>query len=391
MNARPRTARRIAVTGIALAVLAVGAGAPAALAASGGSGGSEGSAATAVHARQGAAHDPAALRALLASLPDGLSSGALVRLSGDGLRMPWTGTGGPVAADAEVPIGSVTKLFTNALVLRLVAEHRIEIDAPVRRYLPDLIPGAYAGVTVRQLMDHTSDLPKVTGESAVPRTLVLETFAQDAAARPPRTPAPGTAQQYNGMNTFVAGLLVERTTGRTYEEELQRRVLRPLGLRQTRMSTDPRTAGFWAEGGLVSTAADLDRFMAALLGGRLLPPAQQRHVYEVPDVPNALENKCLSSKACFSAAGLMRYETAGATVWGKTGSGPAGRPECSPPSAPGAGSSSPTTRCPVRRASSRQGAPWSSWTRASRARQSGRGPRGRPPPSGPRPPCRPRP
>lgn len=319
MNARPRTLRRIAFTGIALAALTVGAGAPAALAVPGGA---AGSAATVAHAQPGVTHDPAALRALLASLPDDVSTGALVRLSGAGLRTPWTGTGGPVAAEAEVPIGSVTKLFTSALVLRLVAEHRIEIDAPVRRYLPDLIPGAYAAVTVRQLMDHTADLPMVTSESADPRTVVLDTFAADAATRPDRIPAPGTVQQYNGTNSLVAGLLVERISGRTYGEELQRRIVRPLGLRQTRMSTDPRTARFWAEGGLVSTAADLDRFMAALLGGRLLPPAQQRHLYEVPDVPNAKENSCLSPRACFSAGGLMRHEAGGTVVWGKTGSGP---------------------------------------------------------------------
>ncbi|MFI5765244.1 serine hydrolase domain-containing protein [Streptomyces sp. NPDC051563] len=325
MNARPRTLRRIAVTGIVLAALAVGTGAPAALAASGGSGasgGSVGSAATAVHTGPVAARDPAALRALLASLPDEVSAGALARLSGEGLRTPWTGAAGPVAADADLPIGSVTKLFTNALVLRLVAEHRIEIDAPVRRYLPDLIPGAYAGVTVRQLMDHTADLPMAASESADPRTMVLDTFAADAAARPGRIPAPGSVQQYNGTNSFVAGLLVERISGRTYAEELQRRIVRPLGLRRTGMSTDPRTARFWAEGGLVSTAADLDRFTAALLGGRLLAPAEQRQLYEVPDVPNAPENTCLSPKACFSAGGLMRYETAGTVVWGKTGSGP---------------------------------------------------------------------
>lgn len=321
MNARPRprTFRRIAVTGIALAALVVGAGAPAALAAPGGP---ADSAAAAVHDRRGADYDPAALRALLASLPDAVSAGALARLSGEGLRTPWTGTGGPVAADAEIPIGSVTKLFTNALVLRLVAEHRMEIDAPVRRYLPDLIPGAYAEVTVRQLLDHTADLPMVASDSSDPRTVVLETFAKDAAARPGRIPAPGTAQQYNGTNSFVAGLLVERISGRSYEEELRRHILRPLGLHRTRMSADPRMARFWAEGGLDSTAADLDRFTAALLGGRLLPPAQQRHLYEVPDVPNAPMNTCLSARACFGAGGLMRHEAAGATVWGKTGSGP---------------------------------------------------------------------
>ncbi|MFD5149239.1 serine hydrolase domain-containing protein, partial [Streptomyces sp. NPDC058401] len=272
MDARPRTLRRIAVTGIALAALTLGAGAPAALAAPGGS---AGSAAATARTGRAAAHDPAALRALLASLPDGVSTGALARLSGEGLRTPWTGTAGPVDADAEVPIGSVTKLFTNALVLRLVAEHRIEIDAPVRRYLPDLIPGAYAAVTVRQLMNHTADLPMAAGESADPRTVVLDTFAADEAARPGRVTAPGTVQQYNGTNSLVAGLLVERISGRTYAEELQRRIVRPLGLHRTGMSTDPRTARFWAEGGLVSTAADLDRFMAAGGGGgggRAPPP-----------------------------------------------------------------------------------------------------------------------
>ncbi|MFZ3472541.1 serine hydrolase domain-containing protein [Streptomyces sp. 4.24] len=321
MNARPRAVRRIAVTGIALAALTVGVGAPAALAAPGGSAGSGGSAVSGAHVRQAVAPGPAALRALLAELPDKVSAEALVRLSGDGLRTPWSGTAGPAAAGAEVPIGSVTKLFTNALVLRLAAEHRIEIDAPVRRYLPDLIPAAYAEVTVRQLMDHTADLPPVTADPGDPRSVVAASFAAEAAARPGRMPAPGTVQQYNGMNSFVAGLLVERISGRTYAQELERRILRPLGLRQTRMSTDPGTAWFWAEGGLVSTAADLDRFTAALLGGRLLPPAQQRHLYEVPDVPNAPRNTCLSPTACFSAGGLMRYDAAGTTVWGKTGSG----------------------------------------------------------------------
>ncbi|MBT2445628.1 beta-lactamase family protein [Streptomyces sp. ISL-43] len=316
MNARPRTVHRIAVAGIALAALTVGVGAPAAFAAP------VVSAASSARAERAAAHDPAALRALLARLPDEVSRGALARVSGEGLRTPWTGTAGPVAADAELPVGSVTKIFTNTLVLRLAAEHRIAIDAPVRRYLPDLIPAAYAEVTVRQLMDHTSDLPPVEGGPAEPRAVLLASFAADAATRPDRIPAPGTVQQYNGLNSFVAGLLVERISGRTYEQELQRHVLRPLGLRQTRLSADPRMAWFWAEGGLVSTAADLDRFITALLGGRLLPPAQQRHLYEVPDVPNAPQNTCLSPKACFSAGGLMRFDTAGTTVWGKTGSGP---------------------------------------------------------------------
>ncbi|MET9933488.1 MULTISPECIES: serine hydrolase domain-containing protein [unclassified Streptomyces] len=288
MDARPRSLHRIAVTGIALAALTIGAGVPAALSA-------PASTASAAHGGRAVAQDPAAMRELLARLPDEVSTSGLVRLSGKGLRT-WTGSAGPMAPEAGAPVGSVTKLFTDTLVLRLAAEHRIALDAPVRRYLPDLIPAAYAEVTVRQLMDHTGDLPMVSGGPAEPREVVLASFAADSVTRPGRIPAPGTVQQYNGMNSFVAGLLVERISGRTYEEELQRQILRPLGLRQTGMSTDPRMAWYWAEGGLVSTAADLDHFITALLGGRLLPPAQQRHLYEVPDVPNSPTNTCLSPK-----------------------------------------------------------------------------------------------
>ncbi|MEU8889654.1 serine hydrolase domain-containing protein [Streptomyces sp. NPDC048442] len=334
MNTRPRprtrTVPRIATAGIALAALACCVSTPSALAAP-----AVPTAPTTLVVAQGdrtsapdstapdsTAPDSAALRALLARLPDDVSDGALVRMGTAGHPGAWAGSAGPVTPGAQLPVGSVTKIFTNALVLRLAAEHRIAIDAPVRTYLPALIPTAYAEVTVRQLMDHTSDLPHAAGGPADPQSVVRASFAADEAAHPGRTPAPGTAQQYNGLNSFVAGLLVERTTGRSYGDALQRHILRPLGLRHTRMSTDPSAAWYWAEGGLVSTAADLDRFMTALLRGRLLPPAQQRHLYEVPAVPNAQENTCLSATACFSAGGLMRFDAAGTTVWGKTGSGP---------------------------------------------------------------------
>ncbi|MFE2289171.1 serine hydrolase domain-containing protein [Streptomyces sp. NPDC059443] len=313
MTSRPRPARRLAVTatGLALAALAAGlAGAPAATAAPQASG-SHTSPETS---------DPAAVRALLATLPDGVTDAALVRVSGRGVRIPYTGTAGPVEADASFPVGSVTKIFTDAIVLQLVAEHRIGMDEPVRPHLPDLIPAAYAGVTVRQLLDHTSDLPRPQGAPDA-RAMVAASFAADAAAHPGRIPAPGTVQQYNGLNSFVAGLLVEQVTGRSYAGELDRRILRPLALRHTALSEDPAVARAWSEGGLTSTAADLDAFLRALLDGRLLPPRQQRHLFEVPAVPSAPGNtSCPTSEACFSAGGLMGIELNGTKVWGKTGS-----------------------------------------------------------------------
>ncbi|MFE1904531.1 serine hydrolase domain-containing protein [Streptomyces gardneri] len=304
MTAFPASFRRLVVSGLALAAVTAGLGAaPAA------------TAAPASH------RSPDAVRALLATLPDNVTDAALVRVAGRGVRASYTGTAGPVAADARFPVGSVTKVFTDAVLLQLVAERRIGIDDPVRPHLPELIPAAYSGVTVRELLDHTSDLPRPAKVPLDPRGVVAASFEADAAGRPGRLPAPGTVQQYNGLNSFVAGLLVERLTGRPFADELDRRVLRPLALRDTALSEEPAIAWSWAEGGLVSTAADLDRFLRALLDGRLLPPAQQRHLFEIPAVPGAPENtSCPKGTACFSAGGLMGIDLNGTRVWGKTGS-----------------------------------------------------------------------
>ena len=80
----------------------------------------------------------------------------------------------------------------------------------------------------------------------------------------------------------------------------------------------------WAEGGMISTAADLDRFLTALFRGRLLPPAEQRLVFTVPDASNGQDDKdCVNGTACYSIGGLMRVTLDnGVTVWGKTGSQP---------------------------------------------------------------------
>ncbi|MFE9650530.1 serine hydrolase domain-containing protein [Streptomyces sp. NPDC006365] len=77
-----------------------------------------------------------------------------------GRRDGATATAGPVTADAHARIGSVTKAFTNTVVLQLVAEHRIGLDTPARRYIPQVLPKAYHRVTVHQLLDHTSGLPR---------------------------------------------------------------------------------------------------------------------------------------------------------------------------------------------------------------------------------------
>ncbi|WP_227997133.1 serine hydrolase domain-containing protein [Nocardia australiensis] len=336
----------MAVAGIALAAVTAGACLPAVTAPDAG--------------RQpvaaAASFDPAPMRDLLTRLPDRTVAGALVRVAGDGQTVPWTATAGQVSGDARFRIGSVTKTFTSTVVLQLVAERRIALDAPVRDHLPALIPAPYGAVTVRELLDHTSGLPAPVGipgpaagpgwwrEGVSPQDVVHNAFAAVESQGAGQPTEPGRVQQYNGVNTFVLGLLVEKVTGRTFDEELTRRIIEPLGLHDTSLPSPPdmsvpapharvyidtdevteQSPWAWAEGGIISTAADLDLFMTALFGGRLLPPAQQELVFTVPDVDSAPTNtNCINKTSCFSVGGLMRVTLDnGVTVWGKTGSRP---------------------------------------------------------------------
>ncbi|MFJ8128597.1 serine hydrolase domain-containing protein [Streptomyces hydrogenans] len=276
-------------------------------------------------------------------------------MDGPGRGPLWTGTAGAVTADAHFRIGSVTKAFTHTVALRLLAEYRIGIDDHARSHLPELIPAEYGGVTVRRTRDRTSGFPApaptptprsgpgwwLTGVTPVDGVRdALLAAAADAWRR--HRPAPGTVQQHSGLNTLVVGLLVEKVTGNSFREELDRRILRPLRLRHTslpasgdvsipapharvRVGADEVTRQSpypWAEGGTISTAADLDRFLTALLSGRLLPPSVRRLAFSVPEVPDAPQNRrCgTAGEACFARVGLMRLTLAdGVTVWGGTG------------------------------------------------------------------------
>ncbi|WP_327186937.1 serine hydrolase domain-containing protein [Streptomyces sp. NBC_01334] len=218
------------------------------------------------------------------------------------------GTGRPMNAQDRLRAGSVTKTFTATVVLQLAAEHRIDPDASVAHYLPGLIDGnGYDGrkITVRELLQHTSGLPdhldapewehpeRLRYRHFEPRELI-----DQALSLPHPGASAGSGFHYATTNYLVAGLLVQQVTGRSAESEITRRILRPLGLRDTYWpGDDPRLRGphsrsyhlpeqgaalvdgtdwnmtFGGTGGaLVSSPADLERFFDALLSGRLLPP-----------------------------------------------------------------------------------------------------------------------
>jgi D-alanyl-D-alanine carboxypeptidase len=315
--------------------------------------------------------DPAALEQAIAGLPSETMTGALVRVTGTAGR--WSGTSGvadiqtgrPVPKEGHFRIGSVSKVFTAAIVLQLAAEGRVDLEEPVQRYLPDLLPASYPAITVRQILDHTSGLPEPSVPSGDARWFVEHRFDRwtpeeivELAVAKPMVFAPGTEQRYGGTAYFIAGILVEQVTGRSFAAELERRIARPLGLRHTSLPAadfmeipDPHANGYlavandgdgsepsladvteqspwpWAEGGMISSAADLDRFVQALLGDRLLPDAQRGDLLAVPDVPyTGDDGNCqlgiAPGRACYSAGLTRILATENVAVWFKTGSRP---------------------------------------------------------------------
>ncbi|MFD8087185.1 serine hydrolase domain-containing protein [Kitasatospora sp. NPDC059722] len=304
--------------------------------------------------------DAAAVRKALDARPAADVSAGFVRVTGSGGSLDAT-SGDDVDTGGRFRIGSISKVFTATVVLQLAAEGRIDLDGTVQQYLPDVLPEGFPPVKVGQLLDHTSGLPGGSNafwgdgttawfadhgsDGYTPEEIVATMAGQKMAFDP------GTQQQYNGMNTFVAGLLVEQVTGHSYAHELRERIIRPLGLHDTSLpdADDPRlhhpashpyltvpdpdggtyradvteqSPWPWAEGGMISSAPDLERFMTALFRGRLLPPAQQEKLFTVPDVPVAADSThCPGNKACMSM-GLERLEQSGVVIWGKTGSRP---------------------------------------------------------------------
>jgi D-alanyl-D-alanine carboxypeptidase len=232
-------------------------------------------------------------------------------------------TGRPVRPHFRHRVGSITKTFVATTILQLVGEHRVDLDAPIASYLPDVLPGELGGqVTVRMLLNHTSGVgdyaPVLVANLEAVENLRFRNFTPQeliaiGLSQPP-TNAPGERWSYSNTGYVILGLLIERLTGRPYAEEIDRRILRPLGLRHTYFPgtnpyiRGPHMAGYvawpdgslrdvtvfsqssgWATGEMISTAADVNSFYRALLTGRLLTPAllaqMQTTVVVVPGMP----------------------------------------------------------------------------------------------------------
>ncbi|WP_183154308.1 serine hydrolase [Streptomyces shenzhenensis] len=309
----------------------------------------------------GAAGHAATRRAIEAAVADGVPGVTAGVRDAHGTWSATAGvgdtrTGAPRSAADRYRVGSITKTFVATVLLQLEAEGRVSLDDPVDTWLPGVVRGhGHDGraITLRMLLNHTSGIYNYTADDDFGRTYFLKDgfFRHRYDTLTPRELvaialrhrpdfAPGTSWNYSNTNYVLAGMVIERVTGRPYAEEIDRRIIRPLKLTGTsvpgtRVSLPrpssraysklaPTTAGpsydvtrlnpsiASAAGEMISDSADLTRFYRALLRGDLLPARQLKEMkttVEIDGVPNA-----------GYGLGLMdRTLSCGVHVWGHDG------------------------------------------------------------------------
>ena len=278
----------------------------------------------------------------------------------------WTGTSGvgnvttraPRSAFDRYRIGSTTKTFVATVLLQLEAEGRLGLDDKVDKWLPGVVQGNGNDgrqITVRQLLDHTSGIFSYTSDPDFLEAGFTEKFLEHRydtytpaqlvgiAMRHAPLFAPGAGWSYSNTDYVLAGMIVEKVTGRSYGSEIDRRIIKPLGLYATSVPTtgssmplpssraysklslqptpegrtydvtelNPSEAG--SAGAMISDSDDLNRFFSALLGGKLLPAGQLKKM--MTTVP-------VGAGYPFTGygLGLMKSDLpCGGSVWGHAG------------------------------------------------------------------------
>jgi CubicO group peptidase (beta-lactamase class C family) len=216
-------------------------------------------------------------------------------------------------------IASITKTFTATVLVRLAENGTVDLDAPVRHYVPELtLPDGESAnrITTRQLLLHTSGW--VPGEQSGPDGPNALADGARLQANGQQVSPPGAYFSYNGVGYMVAGRVIEVATGHAYEDVIRAMILAPLGMERTKFTTetdddiagdhtvragaaetlvDP-TSGRWGlpSGGLRSTAFDMLRFARCHLGETdVLDPHQAAAMAESHvALPPPGESKALS-------------------------------------------------------------------------------------------------
>jgi D-alanyl-D-alanine carboxypeptidase len=156
----------------------------------------------------------------------------------------------PASARTVYGIGSITKQFTAAAMLKLQEDGRLALDDDIHTYLADY-PTNGQRITIRQLLSHTSGLPELTVQHSYSSTSGAGTTREAIMRKILSLPLdflPGTAWRYSNSGYVLAGMIVERVTGISYEAYLTNEVLGPVGIRDVSVCPDERSSIVYARG-----------------------------------------------------------------------------------------------------------------------------------------------
>ena len=212
----------------------------------------------------------------------------------------------PNAPDTKFRLGSITKQFTSALVMQLVDEGKLSLEAPLASVLPYYRKDIGGRITIHHLLAHTSGIPSYTNlpnwEKEIsrnpfgPREFVEKYGSGDLEFEP------GTKFAYSNSGYFILGAIAEQVTGKTYDQLLQERIFGPLGMKASgydlsRPILEKRARGYeqtmsgvrnadyldmsqpYAAGSLYSTVEDLYLWDRALDGDKLLPAKTKERMF----------------------------------------------------------------------------------------------------------------
>ncbi|MFF1295550.1 MULTISPECIES: serine hydrolase domain-containing protein [unclassified Streptomyces] len=277
--------------------------------------------------------------AIEAAVKDGVPGVTATARTGHDVWATTAGVGNlktdqPRSVHDRYRVGSITKTFVSTVLLQLEAEGRLSLDDKVAKWLPGTVRGnGHDGrrITLRQLLNHTSGIFDYTADDGFVRTYFLKDgfFEHRYDTKAPvdlvalamtHKPdfAPGTSWNYSNTNYVLAGMVIEKVTGRPYGDEVRRRIVEPLSLNATSVpgtrvavpGPSSRAYSKLAEtatgptydvtklnpslassaGEMISDSSDLNRFYSALLRGKLLPPKQLKEMkttVPVEVIPNA--------------------------------------------------------------------------------------------------------
>jgi D-alanyl-D-alanine carboxypeptidase len=203
-------------------------------------------------------------------------------------------------ANTASQISSVTKTFTAVVVMQLIEEGKLSLDDTVVTWFPEQPNGDK--ITVRMLLSHTSGLANYTTTFGTDlekwtRAWTPEDLIAEANKAGPVGEPGSSAAHYSNTNYIMLGLVIEKVTGNSWAHEVESRIIKPLGLKDTTFVKEgmwnggvvlgyiknsdgylsllelpllPHVSTAWAAGGMVSTASDLMTFASALFDGKLV-------------------------------------------------------------------------------------------------------------------------